>query len=352
MADERQRAEQDLKISMRAPSLWEGLGESAFLAGGGERERAPLNLAATVFGGLGVATVTAVCVWCLTMIPYTLLTGRGEAGVAGMFDAAVDLVKPAHWDLRATLAFLILTTVVDAAPFVAFVAFAAWLVHRPLEAYATVAHRFRWRLLALGIVLACVVLAPLVAAERTLGGDPPPPVLTVSASLWGRLVYVAASLMLIPAAAAEELMFRGWLIRQTSVFVGRTGALLAVSSVLFAGAHFALNLGSIDPDAFLQLALMGAGFGYMTLRLGGIEFAAGAHAANNMLIVLFIQPLRPEIPQASGGALSLITDLALLTGYFIVTEAVVRWPLLRRLAGVTAAEISPPDSHDVEPDHD
>jgi len=328
---------------IKARSLWEGLGDSAFLAGGAERERAPLDLVVTVFGGLAVAVVAAVCVWCLTMIPYTLATGHADAGLSGLIDAASEIVRPARWDLGASIAFLLLTTITDAAPFVAFVAFAARRAHRPLEAYATAAARFRWRLLLLGLVLAGVVLAPLVAAERTLGGDLPAPVLTVSASPWGRLLYGAASLMLIPAAAAEELMFRGWLLRQTSAFVGRTGALLAVSSVLFAGAHFAFNPAAVDPDAFLQLALMGAGFGYMTLRLGGIEFAAGAHAANNLLIVLFIHPLRPEIPEASGGPLSLITDLALLTGYFIVTEAVVRWPLLRRLGGVTSAEISPAD---------
>jgi membrane protease YdiL (CAAX protease family) len=348
VADERQQAEQDHKISMTAPSLWEGLGDSAFLAGDGARERAPLTLAVSILGGLGVAIIAGVCVWCLAMIPYTLATGHGDAGLSGLIDAAALLVKPPRWDLPASLAFLILTTITDAAPFVAFVAFAARLVHRPFAAYATAAGRFRWRLLLLGLALACLVLAPLVAAERTLSGDEPPPLLAVSSSAFGRLAYVAASLMLIPAAAAEELMFRGWLLRQTSVFVGKTGALLAVSSLLFAGAHFAFNPSLVDPDAFLQLALMGAGFGYMTLRLGGIEFAAGAHAANNILIVLFIHPLRPEIPDASGGPLSLITDLALLAGYFIVTEAVVRWPLLRRLGGVRAAEISPPDSQDAE----
>jgi membrane protease YdiL (CAAX protease family) len=335
-----------LDNTMSVPSLWEGLGKSAFLLGGGGhgRDRAPLTVAVTVGGGLGVAIVATLCVWCLTMIPYTLATGHGAAGLDGLMRAWLDLVKPPRWDLGATIAFLLVTTILDAAPMVAFVAFAAALAHRHFTAYVTAARRFRWRLMGLGLVLAAVVLAPMVVAERTVGGDPPLPILMVSPSTGGRLLYLAASLMLIPAAAAEELMFRGWLLRQTHAFLGGTAGLLFVSSVLFAGAHFAFDPALMDPDAFLQLALMGAGFAYMTLRLGGIEFSTGAHAANNLLIVLFLQPLRPQLPHASGGPLSLITAIALLAGYFIMTEAVVRWPLLRRLAGLEPAEISPPDS--------
>ncbi len=329
---------------MSVPSLWAGLGESAFLAGRGERERSPLRVVATVVGGLAIVALTAICITCLVVIAYVLLTGRAEAGIAAMGAAVQELFKPKVWDLRANVLFLVTTTAVDAAPLVAFVAFAAAVAHQPLAAYASAAPRFRWRLLLLGLAMATLVLAPLVAAQRTMGGNPAPPMMTVSGDFGGRLAYVVASLMLIPAAAAEELVFRGWLLRQTAAFAGRTGALLLVSSVLFAGAHFAFSPQAIDPDAFLQLALMGAGFGYMTLRLGGIEFSSGAHAANNLLIVLFLEPLRPQIPQVSDGLLSLVTDLALLTGYFIVTEAVVRWPLLRRLGGVRPDEISPPDN--------
>jgi hypothetical protein len=334
---------------MSVPSLWAGLGKSVFLAEVGEEERAPLRLALTLIGGAIVAMIAGVCVWCLVMIPYTLASGLGGEGLKGLGEAALAVVTPRTWDLQTSVVFLVLTTAVDAAPMVAFVAFAAAMARRPLHAYATAAPHVRWRLLLAGMVLASLVLAPMVVAERTLGGDGPPPILTISPSLWGRLVYGLAALMLIPAAMAEELIFRGWLLRQSGAFAERTGALLLVSSVLFAGAHFAVDPGGADPDAFLQLALMGAGFGYMTLRLGGIEFAAGAHAANNLLIVLFIHPLRPELPTNSGGPLSLVTDLALLSGYFIITEAIVRWPWLRALAGVRSGEISPPDDLQADP---
>jgi hypothetical protein len=45
---------------------------------------------------------------------------------------------------------------------------------------------------------------------------------------------------------------------------------------------------------------------------------------------------------ASGdmSALSLAEDAALIGGYILITELVARLPLLRRLAGVTLAEVS------------
>jgi membrane protease YdiL (CAAX protease family) len=328
---------------MSEPSLWTGLAESAFLADLDARDRAPLRILGTLGGGLAAAFVAGVCVYCLTMIPYTLFSGRGGAGLDGLTQAAVAMSRPETWDFHTTTAFLVIVTAIDAAPLVAFVALAASLARRPLLAYATSAPRLRWPLLLMGLALSTVVLAPLVVAERALGGDAPPPVLAPGASGLDRVVYILAALMVVPAAAAEELLFRGWLVRQTAAFVGRTGPLLLVSSTLFAAAHFVRDPLGADPDAFLQIALMGAGYAYMTLRLGGIEFAAGAHAGNNLLIILFIQPLRPELPSGGGGPLALVVDLALLVGYFIITEAVVRWPLLRRLGRVRAGEISPPD---------
>ena len=95
--------------------------------------------------------------------------------------------------------------------------------------------------------------------------------------------------------------------------------------------------------AFLTRALMGAGFAYMTLRLGGVEFSTGAHAVNNMMIVLFVQPL--AVGAVGGGdmsALSLAEDAALVGGYVLITELVARLPILRRLAGVAVGEVSGP----------
>jgi membrane protease YdiL (CAAX protease family) len=218
------------------------------------------------------------------------------------------------------------------------------MAHRRLITYATVAPRFRWGLLGLGLGLSVLVLTPALAAERVLGPGGPPPILAISGGLPAQGLYLAAGLTMIPAALAEELVFRGWLLRATSGFARRPGPLLAVTAIVFAAAHFAFVPALEDADAFIRLALMGGGWAYMTLRLGGVEFAAGSHAANNLLVVLLLHPLKAETPGSNGGPLELLTDLTLVIGYFIITEAVVRWPLLRRLGGVRAGEVSPPDT--------
>jgi hypothetical protein len=108
---------------------------------------------------------------------------------------------------------------------------------------------------------------------------------------------------------------------------------------VFSAAH--LDFGA---DGFLTRLLMGAGFAYMTLRLGGIEFSTAAHAANNILIVLFVQPLTLQSPAAASGLSmgSLLEDVAMAAGYIAITEAVVRLGPLRRWAGVKLKDISPP----------
>jgi hypothetical protein len=133
-------------------------------------------------------------------------------------------------------------------------------------------------------------------------------------------------------------MFRGWLLRQLAAFNRSPGVLVFVTAVAFAAAHF-----DFSPDAFLTRTLMGAGFAYMTLRLGGIELATGAHAANNILFILFIEPLNPAANDGAGGlpAGVLLGDVVLVAGYVAMAEAAARLPALRRWAGVDLAEIAP-----------
>jgi uncharacterized protein len=324
---------------MSAPGLWAGLGESIFLANIGERERSPARLTGVVIGGLAVGIVAAICVWCLTMIPFTLAIGHGAEGIAGLGAAAVALADPKRNDLTVQIGRLVVTTCVDDGLLLVFAAFAAAVAHKPLRLLATAAPRIRWRLVLVGLGLATLTLIPLVTAQRVLSGTPALPFLSVTPSLGGRLLYVATALLLIPSAAVEELVFRGWLLRQIGAFSQRPVILIGLSAVLFAAAHF-----DFSPDAFLTRALMGGGLAYMTLRLGGIEFAVGAHAANNLLIVLFLQPLSVETQAEPVSMFELLEDGTLLAGYFLATEAVVRWPWLRRLGDVRPAEISPPDN--------
>jgi hypothetical protein len=76
----------------------------------------------------------------------------------------------------------------------------------------------------------------------------------------------------------------------------------------------------------------------MTLRLGGTEFAIGTHAANNIVILLFIQPmsLKPEPPHGFPPETLIVAPL-MLAGSVAMAEIVARWAPLRRWSRVAVA---------------
>ena len=324
---------------MGGPGGWRGLGQSAFLADVTVRDRDPARIAATVIGGLCVGLVGAVACWILVLVPYTFLVGLGGEGLLGVGKVAMAFQDPDANDLGITVLRLVASTTVDAVIPLALVGLAAIIFSRPLQHYVTAALRVRWRLGLAGFALSAIAMSPVVVADRlAMPQATLIPMFAVTPDWGGRLIYALSALLLVPAAAAEELMFRGWLLRQLAAFTRNPGVLIVVTGLAFSAAHL-----EFSPDAFLYRTLMGVGLAYMTLRLGGIELSTGAHAANNILIVIFTAPL------SGGGAkgASAVTavdwraDALLLASYVLIAEAVVHFTPLRDWTGVKAAEIAP-----------
>ena len=316
----------------------DGLAGSAFIADVDARDRAPLHIVGSVLGGFVVGAVAAVAAMILVLAIYVLVSGHGPEGLAGITNLLIALRDEKTASLSSTVLQLFLDTGVNLAFALAFVATAALIVTRRFWVFITIAARFRWRLVVAGTALSLLVLAPLFIVDRIVSGTVGQiPLIAISPHWSSRAGYVLASLLFIPAAAAEELVFRGWLLRQLAAFVRRPLILLLGTGCLFAVLHLDFN-----PDSLLTRTLMGAGFAYMTLRLGGIEFSIGAHAANNMLIMLLIQPLTLQLPQptSSISPLSLIEDAVLVAGYILITEAVARSSVLGRLTGLRPEEVS------------
>lgn len=282
----------------------------------------PIGLVAAVLAAVigGVAVFVAFAIGGGSALPGHLMTliSQGETPV-GLIQVGFVLCL---------LAFA------NGGMAVAFVGVAAVLHHRRLLSYFTAAPRFRWRSMLLGLALFAVLIGPLLALSSAL--DPKAsgaPILAVSPELGGRLAYAAiVVVLLLIAAAAEELVFRGWLLKVTGAFVSDARIVLVLSGVLFSAIHLDPN-----PDAFLVRMAMGIGLAWMTLRLGGVEFAIGAHAANNIAILLFLQPmaLKPEPPHAFPPETLIVAPL-MLAGYVAMAEIVARWAPLRRWARIAA----------------
>ncbi|HEY1562661.1 MAG TPA: CPBP family intramembrane glutamic endopeptidase [Caulobacteraceae bacterium] len=319
---------------MSVLSVWRGLGESAFLADVGQRDREPARIVAVIIAGGCVGLVASVACWILILVPYTVYIGYGREGMLGLGKAALRFEDNHFQDVGITLVRLLASTATDGALPLAFVSLAAVMTSRPFQHYVTAAPRVRWRLLVLGLGLSFAVIAPLlIATEIGAPSASPAPVTILSPDLARRAVFVIGALLLVPSAAAEELMFRGWLMHQIAAFTRSPGLLIFGTAIAFSAAHL-----DFAPDAFLARAVMGAGFAYMALRLGGLELAVGAHAANNILFILFVAPFGLHERAAPGPWLG---NFGLVAGYVLITEAVVRIGPLRRWAHVAGEEVSP-----------
>ena len=314
-------------MNLAAPRL----SQSAFIADLSGREKSFLRFLATVVAGVVAGVIVGLICGIIALFAFGAATGAFSGDIHGLPGRLTGLIGDDGASVQSALALLTLATATNAPMAATFIALAALIIGRHPLGFITVARKIRWGLLGLGLLMSFLVIGPLVAASQLL--DPhatAPPMLSLAKDWPTRIGYAVACIaLLIPAAAAEEIVFRGWLLRQSAALSRNPVFLMAVNGVLFSAVH-----GEFAPDPFLTRALMGAGFVYMTLRLGGIEFSTGAHAANNILIVLFIQPLSLK-PTPSTGLTpdAMFQDLFLFASYIAMAEVVARWPLLRRLAG-------------------
>jgi membrane protease YdiL (CAAX protease family) len=170
------------------------------------------------------------------------------------------------------------------------------------------------------LAMACVGVI-LFPVYLWTGSEWAPPVLAPTYADWTRPLYLlASSIGLLIAAAAEEIACRGVLLRLTSQVSRHPIVLCVINGVLFSALHM-----DPDPVAFVARALSGAIWTWSAIRLGGIEFAVGAHLGNNLMITLFWQPLSAmEVGRDSDWI-----DLAPEVFVAVVTVIVIE-----RLAGV------------------
>lgn len=313
----------------------------AFLdaTGPGERglPRAVVTLILGAAAGLGAAFLVGALV---TLVAAGLVASSGDVD----YLAAIDLLARGALPQRTLASYAYELAMVGGASMATaagFIAVAAHRAGRPIRSFLTVAPRFRWRHALTGLV----IFLPVVAGEIWLASlaDPSPdpaPIATPDASIADRLVYAAAAAgFLWLAALAEEILFRGWLLQQTRALVRSLVVVVAVNAVVFSLAHGDLSLGG-----FVTRLALGAGWAWIVLRLGGVEFTAGAHLANNLGIALLAEPV---VLVASGPEPFDLASVALQIGTTGALALGVEW-WVRRGAAPTldlsdcAAVSSPP----------
>lgn len=163
---------------------------------------------------------------------------------------------------------------------------AAMTYRRPLKDFLWPGRRFDAGQLGIGfLAMACISIITIPFYLAT-GSEWAPPILDPQYLDRTRLIYVLAMVAgLLVAAAAEEVVCRGVLLRLTGLITRRPLVLCLINGVVFSAIHL-----DPDPIAFIARALSGGVWTWAALRLGGLEFGIGAHLANNLIISLFWQP--------------------------------------------------------------
>lgn len=200
---------------------------------------------------------------------------------------------------------------------------AASIMHdRPVSDFQWPNRKPSMRLMLTGFVLMVLVSLMLWPAGWLIEGRiDPAPIFNGLYSLDSRILYLlVASLMVFIAAAAEEIVFRGVLLRILGGLTRRVWLLVLLNGLLFSIIHL-----DPDPVAFVARALSGAVWTWAALRLGGIEFAIGAHWANNLVIVLLGVPIS-EAAQVDQRipAVYLVPELIIAVIIVISTELIAR----------------------------
>lgn len=168
-----------------------------------------------------------------------------------------------------------------------FLAAAALTWRVPLKAFLWPGRSFDPKLFGVGLLVMTAISALWVPFSLATGSEWRPPVFDSYYVGHTRILYAAAMAgALLVAAAAEEVAFRGVLLRVSGLITRRAVVLFLINGLLFSAFHL-----DPDPVSFLQRALAGMGWTWAALRLGGLEFAIGSHFANNLFIALIWSPV-------------------------------------------------------------
>lgn len=187
---------------------------------------------------------------------------------------------------------------------------AAALVYRcrPSRLLST-APRFRWPLLILGFAIFATLQILSISLSVGIGSSPITTFPGTAVMDWA-LLGIAGLLVCIPFVIGEEIMFRAWLVREKPSFNRRTMLLVIFSSVIFAAVHLTL-----DPLLAAMHFVSGLAYAWAIVRLGGVEFAIGAHLGRNTIVeILMTAPDRKLPPEALDAALTanIVASLVLL----------------------------------------
>lgn len=152
---------------------------------------------------------------------------------------------------------------------------------RPIGYLSSVTGRLRWKWLALTSVIAFVVFIATIGGSVAIGELTEPAEIASPEFSTRAVVAIVLILLITPfQAAAEEYVFRGYILQLVGSWTRFSIIPVIVSVPLFVSGHVYDFWGLVDVGIFGLTAAV------LTIRTGGLEAAIAAHTANN--VVLFV----------------------------------------------------------------
>ncbi len=329
--------------------VWRGLGVDAspLLADlkGADRSwwRFLLGIFAGGVGGVALALGVALVIAFPAMIILTL-RGMDPKVPTEFFNEIQQVDYEPGFRVAITLIWAL--AILNGLMLVGLTLIGSLLTKKKFKLSFTTAPKWRWGHLFGGLVLYGLVLGAMMAFEVIVLHQPVDlPIFKIAPTPLLALVFVIVTVPgWIIAAGVEELAFRGWLLRHSALMFRLTWLYILFNGVLFSFIHWDFVPAHFDINAFISRTVMGGGLCYMALRMGGIEFSTGAHAANNLLLVLFIEPFNMAMPDGEPFSFDSLLETAIMLALMIaVTEAAIRVPWIAALVGPPGKGAGPPE---------
>ncbi len=164
-------------------------------------------------------------------------------------------------------------------------------------------------------------------------GDPVRAQSLGTVALWAVPILV----LLVLQTAAEELVFRGYLLQQLAARFDNRLIWWVLPSLLFGAMHYSPS--SFGQNAWIAVAiatLMGLVLSDITIRSGNLSAAMGVHFANNVFAIfilslpgelsgLSLYHLNVDMTDPDAVRRALLTSFCVLLGIYAVYLAVLRW---------------------------
>lgn len=216
---------------------------------------------------------------------------------------------------------------------------------RPTGLISSIAGRVRWRWLAVCFGIALVVFLGFFAASfyvlsPALGDDLPS--YAITGSTWLLLVL---ALTLTPfQSAAEEYVFRGYLLQTFGGWLKSPVLAVIVSTIVFALLHVQYNAWGI-----VDVGVFGLAAAIVTLRTGGLEAAIAAHVVNNTTLFV-LSAFGAVDPNAGGGSpIGAVQTLITMAVFIFVIEWAAKRSAISRTRTVLPQAPVPPQSPPTPP---